>query len=103
MRRHVTRMSGASRTSYSYTNEGMDVDRSSPQMGSLEGALPYPRVTTKQMWDFAVSKGADKDAVARISYEDDGYDFTISELKVHIRWDKDGKLDADRSTWPGKD
>lgn len=102
MRRHVTRTNGASRSSYSYTNEGMDVDRSSPQMGSLEGALPNPKITTKQMWDFAVSKGADKDAVARVSFEDDGYEFTISELKYHIRWDADGKIDEDRSTWPEK-
>ena len=102
MRRHVSRISGGTRSSYSYTNEGMDVDRSIPQMGSLEGAIPEPKINTKEMWDFAISKGADKDAVARISYEDDGYDFTISELKVHIRWDADGKLDEDRSTWPVK-
>jgi hypothetical protein len=100
MRRHVTRVSGGSRSSYSYTNEGMDMDRSDPQMGSLEGALPDPKITTKEMWDFAISKGADKAAVARVSFEDDGYEFTISELKYHIRWDADGKLDPDRSTWP---
>jgi hypothetical protein len=102
MRRHVSRISGGTRSSYSYTNEGMDVDRSSPQMGSLEEALPEPKISTREMWEFAISKGADKDAVARVSFDDDGYEFTISELKFHIRWDKDGKLEEDRSTWPDR-
>jgi len=102
MRRHVSRISGGTRSSYSYTNEGMDVDRSSPQMGSLEESLPEPKITTKEMWDFAISKGADKDAVARVSFDDDGYEFTISELKFHLRWDKDGKFEENRSTWPTK-
>jgi hypothetical protein len=102
MRRHVSRISGGTRSSYSYTNEGMDMDRSSPQMGTLEESLPEPKISPKQMWDFAISKGADKDAVARITFDDDGYEFTISELRYHLRWDKDGKFEEGRSTWPEK-
>ena len=102
LRRHVTRTSGGTRSSYSYTNEGMDVERSTPQMGSLGAGLPNPKLSTKEMWEVAISKGADRDAVARIRYEDDGYEFIISELKYHLRWDADGWLDELRSTWPDK-
>lgn len=101
--RSVSRISGSTRSSYSYVNEGMDIDRNSPQMGSLSDGLPDPKLTLKEMWDFAISKGADKDAVSRISYDDDGYEFFITGLNFHLYWDIDGKLMEDRSRWPGKD
>lgn len=101
--RSVSRISGSSRSSYSYVNEGMDIDRATPQMGSLEDGLPDPKLTAKEMWDFAISKGADKDAVARISYEEDGYEFNITGLNFYLYWDIDGKLIESRSRWPGKD
>lgn len=103
LRRSVTKTSGNSRTSYTYTNEGMDVDRGTPQMDSLDEGIPDPKMSIKEMWDFALSKGADKEAVAQITYNDDGYDFMITGLKFYIYWDKDGKLMQSRSQWPGKD
>lgn len=101
--RSVSRISGSTRSSYTYVNEGMDIDRATPQMGSLSDGLPDPKLTAKQMWDFAISKGADKDAVARISYEEDGYEFNITGLSFNLYWDIDGNLIEDRSRWPGKD
>ncbi len=102
-RRSVTRTSGSSRTSYQYINEGMDFDRGSAQMSTLDEGLPDPKLSTKQMWEAAISKGSDKEAVARISYDGSGYQFTISELKFFLYWDSGGKFDEDRSRWPGKE
>lgn len=102
-RRHVTRISGNSRSSYSYRNEGMDIDRGTPSMQNLDEALPDPKLTTQEMWKIALEKGADKNAVAIITYDEDGYDFTISGMRVSLHWDIDGKFDEDRSSYPNQD
>jgi hypothetical protein len=92
MHRHVTRVSGGSRSSYSYINEGMDVDRGTPRMMKLEAGIPSVKVSTKEMWEVALKLGAPKDAVARIDLDDDEYTFGITGTKINLRWDKDGKL-----------
>lgn len=102
-RRHVQRISGASRSSYSYTNEGMDVDRGTPSMGSIKESLDEPKISAKEMWEIALKKGADKDAVATLSYEEDGYRFTIAGSRVFLEWDRDGKFNEDRSHFPGQE
>ncbi len=101
-RRNVTRTSGNSRSSYSYTNEGMDIDHGTPTMSSLERGLPDPKLTAQEMWKIAIEKGADKDAVATIGYDSGGYSFTIIGLQFYLYWDKDGKLNENRSSYPGK-
>ncbi len=101
-RRHVTRISGGAKTSYSYSNEGMDVDRGSPSMSNPKNALPDPKLTLQEMWKLAMEKGVDKNAVATIEYDRSGYSFSITGLKVRLYWDLDGKFLEDRSDWPGK-
>lgn len=91
-RRHVSRISGGSRSSYSYTNEGMDMDRGTPRMMTLGQGIATVKVSTKQMWDIALKLGAPKEAVASIDVEDDESSFGITGTKINIRWDKDGKL-----------
>ena len=102
-RRHVRRMSGGSSSEYSYTNEGMDIDRGTPTMGNLDRTIAAPRLTTQEMWEAAIERGADKDAVANIEYDDSGYTFRISALDISLQWDKDGVFDEKRSRYPGKD
>ena len=92
MRRHVTRTSGGSRSSYSYTNEGIDVERSTPRMTKIGEGISEVKVDAKEMWEFALKLGAPKDAVASIDIEADEYTFGITGTKIHLRWDADGKL-----------
>jgi hypothetical protein len=103
MRRHVSRTSGGSTSSYSYTNEGMDIDRGTPSMRSLGDALEDPKLTTKEMWDLAIKKGADKNAVATIKYDADGYEFRISGLSFNLEWDKNGEFNEGHSRYPGQE
>lgn len=91
-RRHITRISGGSRTSYNYTNEGMEIDRSTPSMGSLKSDIGAPKITTAELWKMALGKGANKAAVARIEFTDDGYEFSITGTPVRFECGPDGKL-----------
>ncbi len=101
--RHVTRIGGGSSTEYNYRNEGMDINRGAATMGNLDRALPEPRLNAKEMWKVALEKGADKDAVANIEYDSNGYSFQISALKVFLYWDMEGVFDERRSRYPGKE
>jgi hypothetical protein len=93
VRRHVTRISGGSRSSYSYTNEGMDFDRSEPRMMHL-GEPAVTTIKPSEMWNIAQKIGAPLNAVASVSYDSDGAQFRISGTKFDLRWDKSGKLDV---------
>jgi hypothetical protein len=101
-RRSVTRTSGNTRTSYTYTNEGFDFDRRTPQMETLGEGIPDPKLSVKELWQAAIEKGADGSAVARIEYDKDGYAFTIAVLKIFLYWNLDGEFDERRSRWPSK-
>lgn len=90
-RRSVTRISGNSRSSYQYTNEGMDVDRSTPSMGKLEPDLGTPKLSTLDLWKAGIAKGAPQDAVARIQFDKDGYEFSITGTNARVEFDRTGK------------
>lgn len=89
--RSVTRISGGSKTQYSYRNEGMDIDRNTPSMGKLKPDLGQPKVSTTALWKAALAKGAPSDAVARIKFDEEGYDFSVSGVDADIELDRDGK------------
>jgi hypothetical protein len=88
--RSVTRMSGGSRSSFSYANEGMEIDRDTPQSGKEEHDLGDPKLSCADLWAMAMKKGAPKDAVAVIRYRDRGYEFSISG-SVSFELDASGK------------
>jgi len=90
-RSSVTRISGGSKTQYQYTNEGMDVDRGTPQMGKLEDDIGKPVVTTAELWKRGLAKGAPKDAVARIGFDKDGYEFSVTGVDADVELDKNGR------------
>lgn len=98
--RHVRRVSGNSSSEYTYRNEGMDLSRGTPQMGDLKDAVDSIKLTTQEMWKVALAKGADQNAVAIIEADDSGTALTISSLKIYLYWDRDGKLDENRSHTP---
>jgi hypothetical protein len=88
-RKHVTRISGNSKSSFSYTNEGMEVDRGTPQSGKLHKDIGDPKRGCAELWRMALDKGAHKDAVAVIRMSDQGYDFSISG-GISFRLNPDG-------------
>lgn len=90
-RRSVTRISGGSRSQYQYTNEGMDVDRGTPQMGKLPEDIGDPKVSTVDLWKAGLAKGAPADAVARITFDKDGYEFSVTGFDARVELDRDGK------------
>lgn len=90
--RSVSRFSGNTRSTYTYTNEGMDIDRSTPRMGPVVDGIKEIKVSIKQMWDVALKLGAPKDAVATINIKDGDSTFRISGMKIDLRWDENGKL-----------
>lgn len=92
-RLHVRRMSGNSSSEYSYTNEGMDIDRSTPRMDELEEGIKGVKVSTKEMWEVAKKLDANLESVATIEFKPDYSSFSIIGTDVRLRWDKDGKLE----------
>ncbi len=92
-RLHVERTSGNTKSSYSYVNEGMDIDRSTPRMTKLEKGVDDLKVSTKQMWDIAQKLGASPESVATIEYSAKSSSFYIMGTDVRLSWDKDGKLE----------
>lgn len=89
---HVVLPNGRHNSSYFYKNEGMDFSRSSTYMGKLDPDLGAPNLTPAQMWKTAVARGAPKDAVAKITYNMNGYHFSIEGTDFDLYWDSAGKL-----------
>jgi hypothetical protein len=85
--RSVSKTSGNVRTRYTYKHLGMDVDIRDPQAGKPEEGIPDPKCSTQKLWEMAISKGADRNAVARIEYDKDGYEFRIDRTNVRFRCD----------------
>jgi hypothetical protein len=91
-RRFVTRTSGGTTTKYNYTHLGLDVDIRDPQSGKPEEAMSDPKCSTQKLWELATQKGADKNAVARIEYDKDGYRFSIDRTDVRFECDADCRV-----------
>jgi hypothetical protein len=88
-RRQVTTIGGGVKTSYQYVNEGMTRTVSSAST-SLGGTLvDAPTCPFKDLWQTVLEANskAQKDAVASITYDSDGYDFVISGLGVSLHFD----------------
>ncbi|HEX2618955.1 MAG TPA: hypothetical protein VHL11_02380 [Phototrophicaceae bacterium] len=80
---------------YDYTNLGMDRDTgSTPTLKSPGFTVDAPACSFKQLWSIALEHGAKVDAVAIIRYDEDGYNFSISDLSVYLDFDKDCSLES---------
>ncbi|MBA3874908.1 MAG: hypothetical protein H0X30_37755 [Anaerolineae bacterium] len=78
--------------SYTYVNKGMERSVDDPQNGLRDPVLPPPACPFAKLWSVAVTKDAPADAVAIITYDENGYDFSISGLSVYLKFDMDCKL-----------
>lgn len=83
-----TRRVTSSSFSYSYTNEGMTRDIDSPR--SMDPTIiPPPICPFEALWRAALAEGAPADAVATIEYDEDGYDFRISDADIWLTFGAD--------------
>jgi hypothetical protein len=87
---HVT--SGSSE--YSYMNKGMERDTSSPT-NSNPTIIPDPACTFTQLWETALEHDAPREAVAIIRYDQNGYDFSISDAGISLQFDSNCRLTDD--------
>jgi hypothetical protein len=89
-RQTVSRSNGGSTTKFSFTNEGMTIERKDPESGQIPPAVDAPKLLCSDLWSMAIRKGAPNDAVAMISYDQQGYNFHITG-SVHFSLDLAGK------------
>lgn len=87
-RRSVMKTGGGVSTKYQYTHLGIEVDEKSPTSGKPDPGIADPKCSTQKLWEIAIEKGASKDAVARIEYDKNGYEFRIDRTGVDFRCDE---------------
>jgi len=92
---HVRRMGGGVSSEYTYKHLGMKVESRSPQSGKPKEAVPDPKCTTQKLWELAIQKGADRNAVARIEYDEDGYEFRIDRTDISFKCDLECRVKED--------
>ena len=74
---------------YSYKNRGMSRETRSPSSKPIQEALPAPTCDLAALWEIARHEDAPLDAVAIITYDEDGYTFAISGLSIYLKFDHD--------------
>lgn len=87
-RRRRTTIGGSTNTTVTYTNKGMERDVQDPRSGAVE-TLPTPRCSIEAMFAEAIREGAPADAVANVSYDADGYEFSISGIGIDFEYGHD--------------
>lgn len=92
-RRQQTTTSGGVRSTFQYTNQGMDKQTSDPTTNPFDDPAPQPECTAQQLWETAIEEGAPRDAVAIIDYDADGYTFNISGT-IYLRFGLNCRLDS---------
>jgi hypothetical protein len=78
--------------SYTYQNQGMERETSSPTANLYDTFASTPECSFKDLWDVALKHDAPKDAVAIIEYDANGYSFDISGASVNLDFDLACKL-----------
>lgn len=84
--RSVSRTSGGVRTSYTYRHLGLERDVDDPTT-SRDTATPPPTCSFKTLWDTAAERGAPREAVAIITYNNGEYDFWIQDTDIRLEFD----------------
>ncbi len=93
-RRQITTVNGGVRVSFQHVNEGLTRSVSAASTNLSGKLVDAPQCSLKSLWQAALeaNRKAQKDAVAIISYDSDGYDFVISGLGVSLHFDMDCRL-----------
>jgi hypothetical protein len=86
------RQVSSSNVSYTYVNKGMERSVDDPENGLSHPVIPPPACPFAKLWAAALTKDAPNDAVAIITYDAEGYNFSISGLSVYLKFGADCKL-----------
>jgi hypothetical protein len=93
-RSQISTVNGGVRVSFQHVNEGLTRSVSVASTGLADKLVDAPQCSFKNLWQTTLeaNRKAQKDAVAIISYDSDGYDFVISGLGVSLQFDMDCRL-----------
>jgi|GEM_PF-6234775 len=80
-----------------YKHMGMDKDESPPISKLNDKIIGPPECEFADLWQVAIEKGAPKDAVAVITYDDRGYEFQILDIAFNLVFNPDCSLNEDES------
>lgn len=97
---HVTSMGGNFSYSGNYVHKGMERDISKPTSKLNDPLLDPPTCSFDDLWVIAVEKGAPENAVATITYDDKGYEFSIRDTKIDLFFDQRCQLNDEKSAFP---
>lgn len=81
---HVTSNS----SEYDYYDFGMSHDLRTPT-STAQASIPSPTCSFKNLWSTAMQNGAPTDAVAEIEYNENGYEFSINDINIRIKFSTD--------------
>lgn len=91
--RHVRSYGGDVNMEYTYQNKGLDKDTGSPTSSKPSQAfIDPPSCHFSEIWAKAIEQGASPEHVANISYDEDGYAFTIRDTKIRLKFDTNCQL-----------
>ena len=90
----IRRTGGSVSISTQFVNEGLKRQVSDPttNLAFVDSFVPAPKCTTQQLWNMALEEGARPDAVATITYNSDGYEFSIPGMAVFLQFDSNCRL-----------
>jgi len=86
-RRTITKTTGSGKFTTNYVNRGLEKRVGDPESGKIVEGLPDPKCDIVKLWEIALARGADPQAVATISYSEKGYAFSIVGTKVSFDCD----------------
>lgn len=90
----IRQTGGGMSISTQFINEGLkrQVQDPTTNLAFVEGFVGPPTCTTRQLWNVALEEGAPADAVATITYNSEGYEFTIPGGGIFLNFDANCKL-----------
>jgi hypothetical protein len=89
----IRRTGGGISISTQFVNQGLKREAEDPtsNLSFFEGFVEPPACTTRQLWALALEEGAPADAVATITYDGEGYQFSISGAGFSMDFDANCK------------
>lgn len=95
---YITQMGGSVNIQTQFVNQGLkrEVDDPTSELFFYnDGAfVAAPKCSTRQLWSTALERGAPADAVASITYNDEGYEFRIIGAGFSLNFDANCRVRA---------
>ncbi len=90
----IRQTGGGVSISTQFVNKGLKrtVQDPTTNLAFVEGFVEAPACTTRQLWSSAIERGAPANAVATITYDLDGYEFSILGTGFSLNFNADCRL-----------